>query len=188
MTDHTSGPSGHRAEPRRGEAARKKRRTSQVQRDSLALMAAEVQLKKLTYKDLDQRMGAATGFTGKFFRGEVLYTEERARRLRAAIGYDEDRFLRDKLYRRALRKAQRPSLIRSPYKRRARHQSAAPPRPPEEDDDSEEDVPPPQPAFPELLPHLEDALATAGISERPEEAPAAASSKVKGRKKPPAPR
>jgi hypothetical protein len=163
-----------------------KHRPTQDERDACALMAAEAQLKKRTWKELDETMGAPVGFTGKLLRGELRYTDERGRKVRAAMDYDEERFLRELAHRKALRRAARRSwgFGRSPDRKRAHHHGAVQPRDPKDEDDSEEDAPV-WTNFPsELVPALTFARDLVEVPE-PRDEPAADGKKRK--KKPSAP-
>jgi hypothetical protein len=125
-------------------------------------MAAERQLRKVSCEELDRRIRAPVGFTSRFLSGLAPFKEERALELRAAMGYDEERFQQEMLYRKAYRKAARgTSWIRSPHKPRARNNGSAPQQPEAEDqvvEDDEEEPAPRQPPVPEAVHPLAELL------------------------------
>jgi hypothetical protein len=138
-----------------------KHRPTQDERDACALMAAEAQLKKLTWKEIDEAIGASPGFTGRLMRGQLRYTDERGRLVREGMNYDEDRFQQELAYRKALRRAAKRSWGwgRSPDRKRARHKGAEQPRGPGEvRDDSAEETPPPRPEMLPAVPWIDELI------------------------------
>jgi hypothetical protein len=143
MANDRSDPPGDRSPdrekrpPRRPSATRRRGNkkqgrklppATQDQIDARELMAAERQLRRVSCQELDRRIRAPVGFTSRLLSGLTPFNEERALKLRAAMGYDEERFQQDMLYRKAYRKVARgTSWIRSPHQRRAGNSGSAPP-------------------------------------------------------------